>query len=194
MKYATRTDSAIKEALLKLLESKKLADITVSELACEAGISRSTFYGHYGNPADVYDALVAQFAAQLSPMVDQIACSDSPRPAKKPFCTLIRDDGPLSRIIDDDRFLASFLVKQNTVRNHDMHGVLVRAGYSEKEATALCAFQLSGCFSAAQSTAANDEEWEDIRAVIDRFILGGLSACLAAKSEPRRSASMTTRL
>ena len=67
-----------------------------------------------------------------------------------------------------------------------MHGILVRAGYSEKEASALCAFQLSGCFSAAQSTDASAEEWEGIRAVIDRFILGGMSACLAAKSEPAR--------
>ena len=184
MKYATRTEAAIKEALLRLVGTKKLADITVSELAREAGISRSTFYEHYGNPADVYDALVAEFAEQLSPMVDQIACSDSPRPAKKPFCALVRNDSPLGPLVEDDRFLSSFLAKQNTVRNHDMHAVLVRAGYSEMEASALCAFQLSGCFSAAQSSVASAEEWESIRALIDRFILGGLSACLAAKSEP----------
>ena len=182
MKYATKTEAAIKDALLQLLESRKLADVTVSELAREAGVSRSTFYQHYDNPADVYDALVAEFAAQLSPIVDQIACSDSPRSAKKPFCALVRDGDALGPVIADDRFLSAFLEKQNTVRNHDMHGILVRAGYSEKEASALCAFQLSGCFSAAQSTDASDEEWESIRAVIDRFILGGMSACLAAKS------------
>lgn len=184
MKYATKTDSAIKEALLSLLESKKLSDVTVSELAQAAGISRSTFYQHYGNPADVYDALVTQFAEQLSPMVEQIACSDSPQPAKKPFCALVRAGGPMSSIVDDDRFLPSFLAKQSTVHEHDMYSILVHAGYSEKEASALCAFQLSGCFSAAQLTTASVEEWDDIRAVIDRFILGGLSACLAAKSEP----------
>ena len=184
MKYATRTEPAIKDALLRLLESKKLADVTVSELSREAGVSRSTFYEHYGNPADVYDALVAEFAEQLSPMVDQIACSDSPRPSKKPFCALVRGGSLLSPIAEDDRFLSSFLTEQNTARNHDMHGILVRAGYSEKEASALCAFQLSGCFSAAQSTEASAEEWEGIRAVIDRFIMGGMSACLAAKSGP----------
>ena len=189
MKYETRTESAIKEALLRLIESKKLADITVSELARAAGISRSTFYQHYCNPADVYDALVKQFVEQLSPLVDQIACSDSPKPVKKSFCALVRDEGPLKPIVDDDRFLPSFLTKQNTARKHDMHGVLVRAGYSEKEAAALCAFQLSGCLSAAQSTTADDEEWEGIRALIDRFILGGLSACLAAKSRPGRPPS-----
>ena len=186
MKYATRTDAAVRDALLRLLGSKKLADVTVSELAREAGVSRSTFYEHFGNPADVYDTLVAEFAEQLSPMADQIACSESPQPAKKPFCTLVRDGGALSPVVDDDRFLPAFLTEQNTVHNHDMHGVLVRAGYSEMEASALCTFQLSGCFSAARSTVATAEEWEGVRTAIDRFILGGMSACLAAKSEPGR--------
>lgn len=185
MKYATKTEAALRDALLRLLKSKKLADITVSELAREASVSRSTFYQHYGNPTDVYDALVAQFASQVSPMVEQIACSDSPACAKKPFCALVRESGPLSPVVDDDRFLSSFLAEQGASRNHDLNDILAHAGYSQKEATALCAFQLSGCFSAAQSTDASAEEWEAIRAAIDRFILGGISACLAAKSRPR---------
>ena len=61
MKYATRTDGAIKEALLALLAKKQLADITVSELSREAHVSRSTFYEHFGNPADVYDAVVRDY-------------------------------------------------------------------------------------------------------------------------------------
>lgn len=182
MKYATRTETAIKDALLRLLEFKKLASVTVSELAREAGVSRSTFYQRYDNPADVYDALVADFAGQLSPMIDQVTCSNSPKPEKKPFCALVRGDGALNPIVGDERFLPAFLAEQNTACNHDMHDVLVRAGYSEKEAAALCAFQLSGCFSAARSISASTKEWEGVRAVIDRFILGGLSACLAAKS------------
>ncbi|MBQ1449552.1 MAG: TetR family transcriptional regulator, partial [Eggerthellaceae bacterium] len=51
-KYATRTEGAVKEALLALLAKKQLADITVSELSREAHVSRSTFYEHFGNPAD----------------------------------------------------------------------------------------------------------------------------------------------
>jgi len=42
---------------------------------------------------------------------------------------------------------------------------------------------MSGCFSAARSSSASAEEWRQIRAVIDRFILGGIAACLAAKKE-----------
>ena len=187
MKYSTKTDDAIENALLKLLASEKLSDITVSELTREAGISRSTFYQHYDNTTDVYDALVAEFAEQVTPMVEQVACSNSPNPSKKPFCALVRNGGELGAVVDEERFLPSFLTEKNNVRNHDMHGILTHAGYSEKEAAALCTFQLSGCFSAASATDASDEEWEGIRALIDRFILGGLSACLAAKSGQMRA-------
>ena len=185
MKYATKTEAAIKSALLDLLRSKRLPDVTVSELSRKAGVSRSTFYQHYDNPADVYDALVADLAAQVSPLIAQVACSESPLPAKKPFCALIRD-GAFGSVVDDDRFLSSFMSLRHSAGEHDMGEVLVRSGYSETEAQALCAFQLSGCFSAARSIAANAEEWEAVRAVIDRFILGGLSACLAVKSRPSR--------
>ena len=64
-KYATRTEGAVKEALLALLAKKQLADITVSELSREAHVSRSTFYEHFGNPADVYDAMLSAFASSF---------------------------------------------------------------------------------------------------------------------------------
>lgn len=41
------------ETLLKLLEKKPFAYITVSELCKEAGVNRSTFYLHYENTADL---------------------------------------------------------------------------------------------------------------------------------------------
>lgn len=74
-KYATRTERAVKEALLSLLAEKPLADITVSELARKAHVSRSTFYEHFGNPADVYDALVRDYASDTLPLMSQITCS-----------------------------------------------------------------------------------------------------------------------
>ena len=39
-KYDTKTESAVRDALLRLLTNKRLADITVSELAREAHVSR----------------------------------------------------------------------------------------------------------------------------------------------------------
>ena len=182
-KYITRTESAVKEALLSLLAEKPLADVTVSELAREAHVSRSTFYEHFGNPADVYDAVVRDFASDVSPLMSQVACSDSFRPSGRPFCSLVREAGSFAPAVKEGRFLDAFLDNRKEMELHDLYGLLTSAGYSQAQAEAICAFQMSGCFAAARSTHATDEEWTQVRAVIDRFILGGIAACLAAKQE-----------
>lgn len=86
----------------------------------------------------------------------------------------------------EGRFLDTFLTKREGVGQHDLFGLLTNAGYTEAQAEAICSFQMSGCFAAARSSTASDEEWAQIRAVIDRFILGGIAACLAAREERLR--------
>jgi AcrR family transcriptional regulator len=49
------TKRLLKEALMDLLETKQLQQISVSELCNAAGINRTTFYNHYGNPAEVLE-------------------------------------------------------------------------------------------------------------------------------------------
>ena len=183
-KYNTRTDTAVKDALLKLLAEKPLAEISVSELARQAKISRSTFYEHYGNPADVYDRLLREVSADLAPITSQIACSSNLKSAGKPFCAIVRDAGAYAPVVGEQRFVDSILNEYASGESHDLHGLLVGAGYTPDEARAICAFQMSGCFNAARKARAagtGDDEWDGIRAVIDRFILGGIAALLAAR-------------
>ena len=47
------TKMLLKEALLKLLQSKSIETINVSELCREADVNRATFYRHYNTPNDV---------------------------------------------------------------------------------------------------------------------------------------------
>jgi AcrR family transcriptional regulator len=183
-RYATRTEGALKEALLSLLAEKPLADITVSELARAAHVSRSTFYEHFGNPADVFDAVVSDFAHDVSPLMSQVACSDGFAPKGRPFCSLVRDAGTYGPAVREGRFLESFFAHGKESEQHDLFGLLTNAGYTAAQAEAVCAFQMSGCFAAARSSHATEEEWTQIRAVIDRFILGGIAACLAAQESP----------
>ncbi|MGN1165554.1 MAG: TetR/AcrR family transcriptional regulator [Lachnospiraceae bacterium] len=49
----TLTKRLLKESLLQLMSKKNIQNITVSELCDAAEINRSTFYNHYGCPADV---------------------------------------------------------------------------------------------------------------------------------------------
>ena len=186
-KYATRTEGAVKEALLALLAKKQLADITVSELSREAHVSRSTFYEHFGNPADVYDAIVRDYASDTLPLMSQITCSAGFKPKGRPFCSLVREAGAYGPVVREGRFLDAFLEKREDTDQHDLFALLTNAGYTNAQAEAICSFQMSGCFAAARSSAANDEEWAQIRTVIDRFILGGIAACLAVKEERLQS-------
>lgn len=179
--YATRTEASVKDAMLKLLAQKPLAEITISELAGQAHISRSTFYAHFGNTTDVYNALVEEVSREISPIMSQIACSEGFRPTRKPFCALVRDEGAFSPVVREGRFAETFLALHEMPEGHDLFSLLADAGYSEAEAQAVCSFQMSGCFAAARSSRATAEEWNAIRAVIDRFILGGIAACLAAR-------------
>ena len=180
-KYATRTDAAIKQALLSLLGKKRLSEVTVSELARDAHVSRSTFYEHFGNPDEVYDALIEDISGEMAPLMSQVVCSDGFRREGRPFCALVRDAGEYAPAVRDSRFLDSFLSKGEGRYEHDLYDVLVDAGYDELEAQAVCSFQMSGCFAAARSTPVSAEEWARVRGVIDRFILGGIAACLAGK-------------
>ena len=48
------TKQAVVEALMRLLNKKPLDDISISEFAKEAGISRMTFYRNYQVKEDVF--------------------------------------------------------------------------------------------------------------------------------------------
>ena len=53
----TTTKSDIKEALIQLLATKSLEDITISQLTKKAGVNRSTFYLHYLDKQDFLEQL-----------------------------------------------------------------------------------------------------------------------------------------
>ena len=55
-----RTEQQIANALLHLLEKKPFEAVSVSELAREANVSRSTFYAHFDNVDDVFVRLVKE--------------------------------------------------------------------------------------------------------------------------------------
>lgn len=181
--YDTKTERVVKRALLALMAKKPLADVTISELAREAHISRSTFYEHYGNPADVYDSLVQEFSQDVSPLLEQFTCSETRQNKGAPFCVKLREQGPFAPLVNEGRFMDTFLNTEGNLEQHDMFNLLSSAGYTPEQARALAAFQMSGCFSAARAAHVSAGEWEEIRPVIDRFILGGISACLAAKRD-----------
>ena len=59
------TKRLLKESLLQLMEEKNIQNITVSELCERSEINRSTFYNHYGCPADVLKEIEMNVIADL---------------------------------------------------------------------------------------------------------------------------------
>ncbi len=55
-----KTQERLQNALLALLETRGLKEITVKEICDKAGISRNAFYQHYGYKEDLYDQMVAR--------------------------------------------------------------------------------------------------------------------------------------
>ena len=50
-----RTQTALLEALEELIKTKKLSNITITELCTAAKINRNTFYYHYNNIFECLD-------------------------------------------------------------------------------------------------------------------------------------------
>lgn len=61
----TLTKRLLQETLLRLLETKPLDKITVTELCNESGINRTTFYRHYNVPRDVLMEMQLDFNNKL---------------------------------------------------------------------------------------------------------------------------------
>lgn len=76
-----RTHARIKSSLLQLMSEKSFEDITVTELAQEAGINRKTFYSHFEGMdavlAEVEDDFVGQI---LRPVAHRTARPESTDP------------------------------------------------------------------------------------------------------------------
>ena len=59
------TKRMIKDALLKLLETRELSGITVTAVCETADIHRSTFYHYYSSPAALFSSIEEDFLAQI---------------------------------------------------------------------------------------------------------------------------------
>ena len=71
------TKRLIHEALLRLLETKSIDKISVTELCNESGINRATFYRHYNVPRDVLVEIENTLTEGIAAKFDQLAIADT---------------------------------------------------------------------------------------------------------------------
>lgn len=65
-KRNTATESKLQEAITKLLSTKTLEQVSVSDICREAGINRGTFYAHYIDKYDFFDKQIDNLVVVLS--------------------------------------------------------------------------------------------------------------------------------
>ncbi len=84
-KRVIRTKKSIKYALFKLLETKELSAITISELTSVANVNRRTFYTHYRCVTDILDEVENNLVTALTEMLTNIDLNDIGNSIEKMF-------------------------------------------------------------------------------------------------------------
>ena len=172
-----QSEHAICDALARLLGRKPLASITMSELAREADVSRGTLYAHFSNIGEVYERAVELFYEHSQTLDEHFTCANcrGNKPVR-PFCECLRDAGSYAGVVSDERFLPTSMRIFDPQGFRTIKGKLQEAGMPEQLAHTICLFQMSGCYSVATSTVADEDEWHQHRELLDRFIQGGMAA------------------
>ena len=63
------TKKLLQEGLLRLLETKSLDKISVTELCRESGINRATFYNHYNSPLELLTDIENRITLELKSII-----------------------------------------------------------------------------------------------------------------------------
>lgn len=72
-----RTKKVLAEALIEILKNKNIENVTVSELAKKADITRTTFYQYYREPVEMLEKLQDEIAIDLNKIVEQTEGGDA---------------------------------------------------------------------------------------------------------------------
>lgn len=101
------TIEMIKQSFLQLLESKKLAQITVTEICKQADINRGTFYLHYKDPYELFEKMQQEIIAEV---LETLRVDQNP-------CTVDGSLGKLLNIIQEKRTLYRIMVLEGGEHN-----------------------------------------------------------------------------
>lgn len=172
-----KTEVRIKGALLQTLSVKPFTETSVSELAHEAQVSRTSIYTHFGSLEGVFRAAVNDVFYRAKTLKGQLKCpSCTSKDTKMPFCALVREEGEYWALTHDAHFLPTAL---DMCFNGELHADLMMdlqsSGWSQTTIEALIRFQKSGCYAAACVTTESGS-WDETREALDVFIRGGLNA------------------
>ena len=101
-----KTKRAIKEAFAKLLTQKDINDVTISDIAEEAGINRKTFYNYYGGIYEVVGEIEDDIVRLIDKEVTGIGFQNS---LQSPYLIFEK----LTKVINTDTDFFGYLLGMN---------------------------------------------------------------------------------
>ena len=75
-KNAVRSRQMIKKAFAEMLNEKDITKITVTDIVEKAGISRGTFYAHYMDVYDLYNAIETNMMETVRETIDSVGAKN----------------------------------------------------------------------------------------------------------------------
>ena len=95
----TLTRRLLQEGLLRLLQTEKLEDISVTALCKEAGINRATFYNHYTSPTSLLNEMELQFVAELTALGKVPSSIEDIAASLEQYCIKLKENATLVSIL-----------------------------------------------------------------------------------------------
>lgn len=95
----TLTKRLLKEGLFRLLKTKELNKINISELCKEAGINRATFYKHYNSPQDVLKDVENDMINDLKNLSDNPATIPAAIDYLESMCVYLKERSDLVKLL-----------------------------------------------------------------------------------------------
>lgn len=93
------TKRLLKEGLLRLLQTKELDKISVSELCRESGINRATFYKHFATPQDVLEAVGQDLVMEMQRMETQSRTVEAAKKYMTDICVYLHEHRELLKVL-----------------------------------------------------------------------------------------------
>lgn len=89
----------LRESLLRLLKTKELSEINITELCREAEINRATFYKYYNTPQDVLSDIALELIKDMKKMYPPMQTLEEVRYCIVKVCEYIYEHADLIRLL-----------------------------------------------------------------------------------------------
>ena len=101
-----KTKNKIKESLIQLLQTKKLNEVSISEICKKAKINRNTFYAHFATPEAALDEIAENYLSEEYALLNQ--CSTS-KELVITACKYTKQNAKLNLLLLENRALKEFV-------------------------------------------------------------------------------------